>query len=67
MRLFMTVRKTLAWLPLGRGVGLGAAGCVLVPAPTPLAVAPAPVVVVPRPVVVAPGPFVYHGYRRWWW
>ena len=62
-----TVRKALEVFGLAVGVSIGAAGCVLVPAPTPVAVAPAPVVVAPRPVVVVPGPYVYHGYRRWWW
>ncbi len=67
MRPFRTARRALAMVGLPVGIGLGAAGCVLVPAPTPVAVAPAPVIVAPRPAVIVPGPYVYHGYRRWWW
>jgi hypothetical protein len=47
------------------GVAVGAAGCVLVPAPIP-----GPVIAVPGPpVVVVPGPVPYYrryGYGRRW-
>jgi hypothetical protein len=62
--------RLLVTVVLAAVVALGAAGCVLVPAPYPVAgyaVGP-PVVVAPRPYVVAPGPYYRYGhggYYRW--
>jgi hypothetical protein len=49
------VRRYAAALILVAGAAFGTAGCVLVPAPVPVA---APVVVVPRPA------YGYYGYYR---
>lgn len=62
--------RLLVTLVLAAVVALGAAGCVLVPAPYPVAgyAAGPPVVVAPRPIVVAPGAYYrygYGGYHRW--
>ncbi len=62
--------RVAAALVLAGVVAAGLSGCVLVPAPVPVA---GPVVVAPRPVVVAPAPvYGYYGYyghgygwRRW--
>ncbi len=60
--------RLLVTVVLAAVVVMGAAGCVLVPAPYPVAGYGPPVVVAPRPVVVAPGPYYRYGhggYHRW--
>src|SRR3989442_9024326 len=59
-----TVRQALAVFGLAVGIGLGAAGGVLVPPPVPVALAPTPVVVAPPPLGGAPGPYRFHRYPR---
>jgi len=53
-----TVRRFAAALILVGAAALGTAGCILVPAPVPVA---APVIVAPRP---AYGYYGYYGYGR---
>ena len=55
MGIVRTARRFAASLILVGAAALGTAGCVLVPAPVPVA---APVVVAPRPV------YGYYGYYR---
>jgi hypothetical protein len=60
--------RLLVTVVLGAVAAMGAGGCVLVPAPYPVAGYGPPVVVAPRPVVVAPGPYYRYGhggYHRW--
>ena len=62
------LHRLTASLLLTSAIVIGTSGCLLVPAPVP--VAGPPVVVAPRPVVVVPAPPVYgyyrYGYGRSW-
>ena len=68
------LKRLTASLLLTTAIVAGTSGCLLVPAPIPIA--GPPVVVAPRPVVVAPAPvYGYGGYghyrrgygRPWGW
>jgi hypothetical protein len=56
-----TVRRLAAALVLVAGAAIGTAGCVLVPAPVPVA---APIVIAPRPVY---GYYGYYGRPYGYW
>ena len=57
------LNRLTASLLLTSAIVIGTSGCLLVPAPVP--VAGPPVIVAPRPVVIAPAPVYRGGYYRY--